>query len=338
MCGIVGLPNVGKSTLFNTLLKKQTALVANYPFATIEPNVGVVEVPDERLPVLAKIVNTQKIVPAVVEFYDIAGLVKDASKGEGLGNQFLANIREVSAIVHVVRFFEEDNVTHVTNKVDPLSDIQTIEEELMLADLQTLDKQHEPKGNAEEEVATFKLVQQVKEKLNAGTAVYHQALTTKQQQMIKHLNLLTQKAVIFAFNCSLEQLENQQETTLKVQTILQQSNGKDTNFLLFNPLLEETVGELITKAYSTLGLISFLTAGQKEVRAWTIAKGTTAQQAAGLIHTDFATHFIKADVVPYPKFVALGGWNPAREQGAVSSEGKDYLVRDGDVIEFKVNV
>jgi small GTP-binding protein len=332
-CGIVGLPNVGKSTLFNALLKKQTALVANYPFATIDPNVGVVEVPDERLPVLAKIVKTQKIVPAVVEFYDIAGLVKGASKGEGLGNQFLSHIREVAAIVHVVRIFEEKDIIHVENKIDPKNDLQTVEEELMLADLQTLDKQKEPKGNAtKDEIQIFNIVKQVREKLDKGVPVRSQNLTGEQSQLIKHLNLLTAKPVIYCFNCSLEQLENKDET-LKLATSIVGSSS----FLLFNPLFDESLDEMIKKAYETLGLISFLTAGEKEVRAWTITQGTTAPQAAGVIHTDFAKHFIKAEVVTYENFIKANGWNGAKEQGLVQTVGRDYIMQEGDVVDFKVN-
>lgn len=334
-CGIVGLPNVGKSTLFNALLKKQTALVANYPFATIDPNVGIVEVPDERLPVLAKIVKTQKIVPAVVEFYDIAGLVKGASKGEGLGNQFLSHIREVAAIVHVVRIFEEKDIIHVSNKIDPKNDLQTVEEELMLADLQTLDKQKEPKGNAtKDEMQTFGVIKQIKEKLDQGVPVRNQNLTEEQMLLIKHLNLLTAKPVIYCFNCSLEQLEEKEKTLERINVIL--SGTKNPTFLLFNPVLDESLDEMIKKAYETLGLISFLTAGEKEVRAWTIPQGTTAPQAAGVIHTDFEKHFIKAEVVTYENFVKANGWIGAKEQGLVQIVGKDYLMKEGDVVDFKI--
>ncbi len=329
--GIVGMPNVGKSTLFNALLKKQVAYAANYPFATIEPNVGVVEVPDPRLAELAKIVGTEKIVPAAVEFVDIAGLVKGASKGEGLGNKFLAAIREVAVIAHVVRLFEDTDIIRNSPQTSPDDDITIIEEELMLADLATLEKQKEPKGAAsKEEKQTWQVVFRVKETLNKGVAVRAQGLNSEQQEAIRPLNLLTAKPVIYCFNCSLDQLERDQETQQKVKEF--------TPNLLFNPLVDETVDELIKKAYSALGLISFLTAGEKEARAWTIPAGLDAQHAAGAIHNDFVKHFIKADVIPFEEFVAAGGWAKAREVGKVISAGRDYIMKDGDVVDFKVGV
>ena len=336
--GIVGLPNVGKSTLFNALLKKQVALEANYPFATIDPNIGIIEVPDDRLQKLAEIVHTSKIVPAAVEFYDIAGLVKGASQGEGLGNQFLTHIREVAATIHVVRLFEDKDIIHVDNKVDPVSDIQTIETELILADLQTLNKQKEPKGTSapKEAFAAYEVVKKLKNHLDGGKPARTLSLHVEEVEAVRPLNLITFKPVIYCFNCSLEQLEDPDATTIKIKEILNQVQNDKAAFLFFNPLEETTLTTLIKKAYETLGLISFLTAGEKEARAWTIAKGTLAPQAAGAIHTDFEKKFIKADVVTYEDFVSCNGWAGAREKGKAQICGKNHQMKDGDVVEFKV--
>lgn len=376
--GIVGLPNVGKSTLFNALLKKSPfakasegqagghAKIANYPFTTIDPNIGIVAVPDERLPVLAKIVKTEKIVPAVVEFYDIAGLVKGAAEGQGLGNKFLSHIREVAAIVHVVRFFEDANVVHVSGKIDPLTDIQIIESELILADLETLNKQKEPRSGASKtETATYEVVKRLAAQLNKDISARNISLTDEEKQLIKSLNLLTLKPVIYAFNVSDKQLENSEAkkniVSLLHDFIVKNNNGtikQWNNYIFFNAKLENEVlslpeneqkeylrnyqledtglNRLIKKSYQVLGLISFLTARTLEARAWTLRRGDTALRASQVIHTDFAKHFIKADIVPYEDFVKYGGWEKCRDLGKVQIVGRDYVMKDGDVVEFKV--
>lgn len=356
--GIVGLPNIGKSTLFNALLKKQVADVANYPFCTIEPNVGVVEVPDSRLSTLAKIVKTEKIVPAVVEFYDIAGLVKGASKGEGLGNKFLSHIREVEIITHVVRLFEDGNITHVSEKINPTEDAKTIETELILADLSTLSKQEKPRTKPEkEDEIFFEAVDILKTQLNQSIPARKVNLTEDQLKAVKKLNLLTIKPVIYVFNVSENQLLNFSETEQQVKNILAELTEKtsfvilsakmETEILALDPKdqadylkqygLEKTgLDRLISKAYETLGLISFLTAGVKEARAWTIKNGTEAVNAAGTIHTDFTKKFIKADIASFADFVANNGWTGSREKGKVLSAGRDYVIKDDDVVEFKI--
>ena len=351
--GIVGLPNVGKSTLFNALLKKQIANVANYPFCTIEPNVGVVEVPDDRLPVLAKIVSTEKIIPAVVEFYDIAGLVRGASQGEGLGNKFLSHIREVAAIVHVVRLFADGNVAHVSSKIDPQTDIQTVETELILADLETITKSkikdQRSKLQSKDQKEISDLVDKIGKGLNKGIPARHINLTDEEKVIVKQLNLLTIKPVIYAFNVSDDQLNQPEETKKKIkQTTSLYLNAKlENEVLALSPTEQKTylnqyqltdtgLNRLIQKSYSVLDLISFLTAGVKEVRAWTIKRGMLAPQAAGVIHSDFEKHFIKADVIPFPQFVEVNGWLKARELGKVQSVGRDYVIKDGEVVEFKI--
>ncbi len=366
--GIVGLPNVGKSTLFNALLKKQVADVANYPFCTIEPNVGVIEVPDPRLDVLAKIVKTSKIVPAAVEFYDIAGLVKGASTGEGLGNKFLSHIKETDMIIHVVRLFEDSSVTHVEESPEALKDIQIIETELMLADVSLLDRQKEPKGKvSKDEAFTWDTMMKLKKALDSGLPARSVDLTQEEEDAVKKCNLLTQKPVLYVFNVSESQLKNYQETEKKCRAFVDDlhsttpdktenkplftivsakleadlvvlSEEEQAEYLREYGLAETGLNRIITESYKLLDLISFLTAGEIEARAWPVKRGTMAPQAAGVIHTDFEKHFIKVEVVKYKDFVEVGGWNGAREKGKILLGGKDYVMKDGDVVFFKVRV
>ena len=305
--GIVGLPNVGKSTLFNALLKKQVALVANYPFATIEPNVGVVEVPDERLPVLAKIVQTEKIVPAAIEFYDIAGLVKGASQGEGLGNQFLAKIREVQAVCHVLRCFSDPLIIK-QGAIGPKDDFNTVTTELGLSDL---DHPGAPPFAQKPAIIVLNLDEKDLPEADMIEAKYAAELGVRRGQII-------------AINAKLE-AEMADFSAEEQKEILNQYALPDTG-----------LNRLIKVAYGTLGLMSFLTAGKLEARAWTIAAGTPAQEAAGVIHTDFIKNFIKADVVEYADFVKIGGWTKAREAGLVKTVGRDYQLQNGQVVEFKI--
>ena len=348
--GIVGLPNAGKSTLFNALLKKQQALSANYPFATIDPNVGIVEVPDERLEILAKIVNTNKLVPATVEFVDIAGLVKGASQGEGLGNKFLSHIRETNAICYVLRFFTDSQVIHVNNRVDPLEDLAILNQELILADLETLEKQTEPKKNATKtEIQRWGIINTLKRHLNKGELTRNVILDNDQLNLIKPLNLLTAKPIIYVANLDEQQLGQSREVlsklnlkpliylSAKVEAELIDLEEKERLEMLESINIKQPSLNLLAKtAYDTLGLMSFLTAGELEARAWTIKKGTTAPEAAGVIHTDFAKKFIKADIVRYQDFVKAKGWQKSREQGLVRQEGRDYIMQEGDVVEFKI--
>lgn len=364
--GIVGLPNVGKSTLFNALLKKQLALAANYPFATIEPNIGVVDVPDARLSALATCVNAQKTIPAIVEFYDIAGLVKGASEGEGLGNQFLSHIREVSAIVYVSRVFHDKDILHVYDTVDPQRDLQIVESELIMADLQTVSKQNDRKPPILPPSITIKLTTEVwsgiiaklKTHLDQGNPVRTLDLSDEERLIVHTLNLLTIKPTLYVYNISEDQLRESSEHG--VEAFLKKHNIQSApdKCILLNAKLESDLASfgpeeaamlqseyglarsgldtLISYAYDTLGLMSYLTAGEKEVRAWTIRKHTTAVEAAGEIHTDFIKGFVKADIVSYEDFIRIGGWSKAREQGLVNTVGKEHLMKDGDVVEFKI--
>ena len=353
--GIVGLANVGKSTLFNALLKKQQALVANYPFATIEPNIGIVPVPDERLKALAQTVEKEEGVKppevhATVEFVDIAGLVKGASEGQGLGNKFLSHIREVHLICHVVRVFGDPSVVHVAGDVDAGRDKEIIETELLLADLQTLNKQMEPRGVKEKEaIKRWQLIERLKNGLNEGKLAKDIVVDLEERILVADLHLLTMKPVLYVANVSEEQIAkglslpqgqsllNALAICAKTEAELAGLSEEDQKAYLKELGLEASgLDRLIQKAYEMLGLISFLTAGVKEVRAWTIESGTKAPGAAGVIHTDFQKKFIKADVVSFADFVATGGWKASREKGLVRSEGKEYVMKDGEVVEFKI--
>lgn len=351
---IVGLPNVGKSTLFNALTDNNI-LAANYPFATIEPNTGMIAVPDDRLPVLQKMYSAEKIIPATVTFVDIAGLVAGASKGEGLGNKFLANIRECDAIVHVVRAFENSDVTHVDDRVDPKKDIETINTELILADLQSIER-HLPKLEREAKAnpsvrGEIEEVKRLQTALEQGSLAINTDVNT---EIVQGLQLLTAKPVIYVFNVdehSLGDVEKQQQlrdlvspaTSIficaKLEEELRGLAESDVQELLDAYSVKESgLAQLGRAAYETLGLQSYLTAGPKEVRAWTIKKGSTAPQAAGVIHTDFEKGFIAAAIVDYDDLIAAGSESAAKSAGKLRTEGRDYVMRPGDVVEFRFNV
>ena len=363
--GIVGLPNVGKSTLFNSLTKAG-AESANYPFCTIDPNVGVVTVPDERLNVLGEMYHTKKIIPAAIEFVDIAGLVKGASKGEGLGNQFLANIREVDAIVHVVRCFEDSNIVHVDGSIDPLRDIETINLELIFSDLEILERRISKAVRAARNDKTIAkelaLMERIKAHLEDGKMAksFDDINDEDEQQWLESYNLLTYKPVIFAAKVAEDDLADDGASNAGVQAVREYAKREDCEVFVVCAEIEQEIAELdddeksmfleelglkesgleklIKASYSLLGLISYLTAGEPEVRAWTIKKGTKAPQAAGKIHSDFERGFIRAEIVSYDDLMACGTYNAAKEKGLVRLEGKDYVVQDGDIILFRFNV
>jgi len=360
-CGIVGLPNVGKSTLFNALTRSSAAQAANYAFCTIDPNVGMVEVPDPRLDQLSNIVHPQKTIATTIEFVDIAGLVEGASKGEGLGNRFLAHIREVDAIAHVVRAFDDSNITHVADKIDPASDIEIIDTELILADMETAEKgllraEKNSKSGDKEQIVLRDLLGKVKTHLDQGLPLRSLALEPEQRALLKPLCFLTIKPTLYIANVSEDGFDNNPY----LQTIIDIATQQDAEVVAICAAIEQELSELepeeatvfleemgldeaglnrvIRAGYQLLGLQTYFTAGEKEVRAWTITVGATAPQAAGVIHTDFERGFIRAETTSFDDYINLGGEQGAKEAGKLRLEGKEYIVKDGDVLHFRFNV
>ena len=361
--GIVGLPNVGKSTLFNAITQAG-AEAANYPFCTIDPNVGIVEVPDHRLNKLTELVKPKKTVPTAFEFTDIAGIVKGASKGEGLGNQFLSNIRQVDAICHVVRCFEDENITHVSGKVDPISDIETINLELILADLETISKRLDrveklSRQKDKDAMYEFEILSKLNEAFEVERPARSVEFTEDQLKYVKGLHLLTQKPVLYVTNVSEDEIQDADQNpyvqkvrefaekeaaevvviSAKVESEIAELDGEEKQMFLEELGIPESgLDQLIRATYQLLGLATYFTAGEQEVRAWTFKKGTKAPQAAGIIHTDFERGFIRAETVSYDDLLDAGSMTVARERGRVRLEGKEYIVKDGDVIHFRFNV
>lgn len=360
-CGIVGLPNVGKSTLFNALTKTAAAQAANYPFCTIEPNIGDVAVPEERLKKLAEVAGSGEIIPARMQFVDIAGLVKGASQGEGLGNQFLANIREVDAVVYVLRCFDDEDVTHVDGRIDPLADFETVETELMLADLESLEKRRtnlakKATGQDKEAKAVLPLVDRALEQLRAGKPARAADVSEDEKKLWTGLQLLTQKPVLFVANVDEDAAAEGNEHSKSVARRAEEENAvavtisakieseiatlddeEATEYLEELGLEEPGLNRLIKAGYQLLGLQTYFTAGPKEARAWTIRKGATAPEAAGVIHTDFEKQFIRAETITFDDYVEYGGEVGAKETGKQRIEGKDYIVQDGDVMHFRTS-
>jgi len=361
-CGIVGLPNVGKSTLFNTLSRAK-AQSANYPFCTIDPNVGIVSVPDSRLDKIAGLVKPEKVVPTTIEFVDIAGLVKGASKGEGLGNQFLATIRQTDAIIHILRCFENDNVTHVDGTVNPVRDKEVVDTELILKDLETIENrvlkvEKQAKSGEKEAKRILKILMQYKESLSEGKAAREVSVDKEDKLLVKDSHLLTEKPVLYVCNVDESSIQGDNKYVKQVREAVKDEEAEVVSlaagleseiaeleteeerkiFLDDLGLKDSGLNKLIHSAYKLLDLITFFTAGPKEVRAWTVRRGSTAPQAGGTIHSDFERGFIKAEVIKFEDFVEMGSENACKEAGKMSMEGKQYIVKDGDIIFFKFNV
>ena len=362
-CGIIGLPNVGKSTLFNALTESNKAEAANYPFATIEPNVGRVAVPDERLEILGTIGKSEKIIPSYMDFVDIAGLVKGASQGEGLGNKFLGHIREVDAIAHVVRCFKDENITHVSDSIDPLNDIETINTELQLADIETLETkksslEKKSKQGDKEILHQIKIIENIIENLNDLSFLQNNEFTQEDNEFIKTLNIIAIKPMLYICNVDEDSVQNGNEMSQKVSDY---ANEKNHNVVIVSASIESQIAELenndeklemikemglsettlskvIKSGYNLLNLINYFTCGPKETRSWTIDKNTLAPQAAGKIHTDFEKGFIRAETIAYEDFIKFNGESGSRDAGRLRQEGKDYTVENGDVMHFLFNV